>query len=564
MNEFEFKTEPFKHQLDEWLSSRELPQKAIFWEQGTGKSKLTIDTAAWLYDRELIDGVLIIAPNGVHRNWVEDEIPDHLPDFLVNHVATHYFQSEKSSTKWHKQAVKALNHHQGLSFLTMSYDAFVTKEGKAALIEYMDKRTLLYVLDEAHYIKNPTAKRTKSILKSAKYAPYRRILTGTPIAQDAFDLYSQIEFLNPNLWKKNGLGSFSAYRSHFGVFEKNVWNPHAYNPATGERSGAYVETCVGYRRMDKLKEMVKPIVSRVTKKEVLDLPEKLYTKRRFDMTIEQARIYREIRDEFITFIESQGDDLTTSELLPYDTDCKTCAGAKEIVSDGFIYPCPECEISYIDPSSGLAVIAELAIVRLIRLQQITCGYLPTDDDEEPVHVISGGNRRLDDLIDIVRSTTGKIIVWARFQLDITLIIQELTQLGIRCVRYDGLVDDNQRAEAKYLFKGERPVYDKHMNFIGRETIPEEQQARVFVGNPAAGSTGLTLTEATTVVYYSNSFKLIDRLQSEDRAHRIGQKNSVLYIDLIANNTVDEKIVEAFRTKRNLASEILGDNLGDWI
>ena len=127
-----------------------------------------------------------------------------------------------------------------------------------------------------------------------------------------------------------------------------------------------------------------------------------------------------------------------------------------------------------------------------------------------------------------------------------------------------MVNDEERAESKYLFKGERPVYDERRNFIGREAIPEEEQARVFVGNPSAGSTGLTLTEAKTVIYYSNSFKLIDRLQSEDRAHRIGQVNNVIYIDLIAEDTVDEKIVESLKSKHNIASEILGDKRGDWI
>ena len=209
------------------------------------------------------------------------------------------------------------------------------------------------------------------------------------------------------------------------------------------------------------------------------------------------------------------------------------------------------------------VIAALAITRLLRLQQITCGYLPTDDEDEPLYVIPGANRRLDLLCDLIEAQQQKTIVWARFQMDITLILAELKKRGIKAVRYDGLVNDDERAEAKALFQGERALYDRGQ-VVGRETIPPEEQAQVFVGNPAAGATGLTLTAAKTVIYYSNSFKLIDRLQSEDRAHRIGQDNSVLYIDLVAEDTVDEKVVEALRNKFNVASQITGDRLKDWL
>ena len=560
-----FKTTPFKHQLDEWTFSREAKARAIFWEQGTGKSKLTIDTAAWMYLKGLIDAVIVVAPNGVHLNWIEDELPTHLLDDIARNTFAHYYQTSKAYNKAHKAAIKALVNYRGLSWLAISYPGFMTKEGKAAVGSLFEHRKVLYVLDEAHNIKEPTAARTKSILKSAKYAPYRRLLTGTPIAQGAFDLYSQITFLDAKLWPRNGLASYTAYKTHFGVFEKTTWNPHAWNAETGERSGAYISTCVGYRRLNQLTEMIKDISSRVTKDQVLDLPQKLYTKRRFEMTPEQARLYNDLKNEFMTYVDSAGDAITQPEVYTPTSICSQCLGAGEIVDDGFIYPCPACSADFLtsEIASGTLVTAELAIVRLMRLQQITCGYLPTDDEEEPTHIIPGPNRRLEALVEVVEATHEKVIVWARFQLDITLIIKELTARGIKCVRYDGLVDDAERAEAKYLFKGERPRYDNGQ-FIGREPIPIAEQARVFVGNPAAGSTGLTLTEAKTVVYYSNSFKLVDRLQSEDRAHRIGQTNNVLYVDIIADGTVDEKIVESLKSKHSIAAEILQDKKGDWI
>jgi len=563
--EYPFKTEPFNHQREEWLRSREEEARAIFWEQGTGKSKLTIDTACWLWMRGLIDGVLVVAPNGVHRNWVEKEIPDHVPDEVIKHVRAFHYQSPKADTKWHKQAVKAVIEHKGFAWLTISYEAFMTASGKRALIDFFDKRRLLYVLDEAHYIKTPTAERTKSILRSAKYAPFRRVLTGTPIAQGPFDAYSQIKFLIDDYWKQNRLGTFTEFKQHFGIWKKG-WNPTAFNPKTKKNDGNEYDVLVGYRRLDDLNALLQPVSSRVTKDDVLDLPPKLYSKRFFPMTPEQGKLYRQLRDEYIVWLETGGIERDAAAVAaePSPDACPTCLGKREVESDGFIYPCPDCgDAPDLGAEGTTPVIAALAITRLLRLQQITCGYLPTDDEAEPVYTIPGPNRRLDLLCELIEESQHKVIVWARFQMDITLIMDALRERGISAVRYDGLVNDDERADAKARFQGERPLYHNGQ-VVGREAVPPEEQARVFVGNPAAGATGLTLTAAKTVIYYSNSFKLIDRLQSEDRAHRIGQTNNVLYIDLVAEDSVDEKVVEALRNKFNVASQITGDRLKDWL
>lgn len=569
--EYPFKTKPFEHQLEEWKYSRDLAARAIFWEQGTGKSKLTIDTACWLYLGGLIDCVIVVAPNGVHRNWVENEIPDHTPQVVMAKSRALHYQASRSDTKWHKQAVKTILFHPGLSWFTISYDAFTTAEGKRTLINLFDKRRVFYVLDEGHYIKTPSADRTKSILKSAKYAPYRRLLTGTPIAQGPFDAWSEIKFLVESYWNEYELGSFIEFKTHFGIFKK-VRNPHVKNYFDEKEQrwkkappdGARVDVLVGYRNLDELNQMLKPIASRVTKDEVLDLPPKLYAKKYVTMSPEQTKLYNQLRDEFIVWIDSGKAEQDSAGIAVERPDvCPTCKGRREIELEGYIYPCSDCgEVAEI-PDGDRAVIASMAITRLLRLQQITCGYLPTDDEEEPLYIIPGVNRRLQDLCDDIVTRQHKTIVWARFQMDITMILEELERRGIKAVRYDGLVNEDQRAEAKALFSGERPVYERGM-MVGRVPVPLEEQAQVFVGNPAAGSTGLTFTIAKHVDYYSNSFKLIDRLQSEDRPHRIGQTNQVLYTDWIAEGTIDEKIVAALRSKFNIAAQITGDRFREWL
>lgn len=537
----------------------------VFPSGNTGKSKLTIDTAGWLWLQGKIDAVVVVAPNGVHRNWVENEIPDHLPDSIMAQSRAFHYQSPKSGAKWHKQAVRAITHHKGLIWFTISYEGFMTAAGKRALIDIFNSRRVLYVLDEAHYIKSADSQRTRSILKSAVFAPYRRVLTGTPIAQGPFDIYTQLQFLQDDFWAPHGLSTFPEFKQHFGVWGKG-WNPSAWSPITKKRTGAEYDVLKSYRRLDELNQLIQPISSRVTKDDVLDLPPKMFSKQYFDMTPEQAKLYRQMRDEFIVWLETGGLEKEAEAAgAAGAAACATCGGAREVVAEGFIYPCPDCAGDGAAEAleGNTPVIAALAITRLLRLQQITCGYLPTDDEDEPLYMIPGANRRLMALCDNIENRQHKTIVWARFRLDIDLIMGELQRRGIKAVRYDGQVNDDARAEGKALFQGERPVFERGQ-MVGREAIPEQDQAQVFVGNPAAGATGLTLTAARFVDYYSNSFKLIDRLQSEDRAHRIGQANQVLYTDYIAQETIDEKIVKSLREKFNIASQITGDRMKEWL
>jgi len=188
--------------------------------------------------------------------------------------------------------------------------------------------------------------------------------------------------------------------------------------------------------------------------------------------------------------------------------------------------------------------APLVITQLLRLQQVTCGYVPDDMDEGVLHPIGDGTRlkALKEVLEDIE--TGKVIIWARFRRDIDQIMEQLPE--DEAVRYDGATSDELRLAARKAFQD------------------PDSKVRYFVGNPAAAATGLTLTQARTVVYYSNSFDLEHRLQSEDRAHRIGQEHPVLYVDLAAKGTVDTKIIAALRSKKNIASEVTGDTLKSWI
>ena len=193
---------------------------------------------------------------------------------------------------------------------------------------------------------------------------------------------------------------------------------------------------------------------------------------------------------------------------------------------------------------GKVVKAPHVLTQLMRLHQITCGHVMTETGE----IVDIENNRLKELINILEEVESKVIIWSHYTHDIRKISAELRKIygEDSVVEYYGKTDSEIRQESIDRFQDPRsPV-------------------RFFVGNPQTGGYGITLTAASTVIYYSNGYDLEKRLQSEDRAHRIGQKKSVTYIDLIAEKTVDEKIVKALRKKINIASEVLGEDLKEWI
>ena len=185
------------------------------------------------------------------------------------------------------------------------------------------------------------------------------------------------------------------------------------------------------------------------------------------------------------------------------------------------------------------VTAPLIITRILRLQQILCGFIKYDNKTE--ENIEGENPRIQELLNVIEETQGNIIIWATYRNSIKLIRDTLAKkFGVNKVA---------------AFFGDTKAED-------RQGIVERFQSgeiRFFVGQPRTGGYGLTLTKAKTVIYFNNTYDMEVRLQSEDRAHRIGQKDKVLYIDFVCPNTLDEKIMKTLNTKKKLAEQITGDN-----
>ena len=193
--------------------------------------------------------------------------------------------------------------------------------------------------------------------------------------------------------------------------------------------------------------------------------------------------------------------------------------------------------------NGKVTTTMTVLTQLMRLHQITCGHFTADDGS----IQSVENNRINELINVLEDIDGKAIIWANYQLSVGEIIQKIIKVfgEDSYVHYYGLTSQEDRQDNIRKFQN-------------------DPKCRFLIGTPQTGGYGITLTQANTVIYYSNGYDLEKRLQSEDRAHRIGQTKTVTYVDIIAEDTVDEKIVKALRNKINIASEVMGEELKAWI
>ncbi len=480
MTEFSFKTEPYDFQRKIWNESRDTEGYALFLEMGCGKTKITLDTAAWLYQRGEIDALVVVAPNGVHTAWTADEVPVHMPEHITVVDMTWY--TAKKNHVSTKQRLEEILDNDCLSVFVISYDAVMTEEGAKALKAVLTKRKCLYVLDESGRIKTPGAKRTKRILASAKYAKYRRILTGTPVDNSPFDVYTQVKFICPEIWQEMGIPNFGAFKTRYGIWQQRK---------TGNRQ---FPSLVRYINLPELHEIVDGVGSRLLKHEVLDLPPKVYEKFYFDLDAKQRKAYNEMDKQFRAWLEGDGKVAT----------------------------------------------ADLVLTRMLRLAQISCGFIK-DDDEEVVAV--GNNVRLRALQQVLGDISGHVIIWCRWSWELDEVRKVLGEKN--AVYYDGRTKDEERAGAIQRFQ-------------------REGSTQYFVAKASAAGEGLTLHRAKTVIYMSNTWSLRERLQSEDRAHRAGMDDEpVVYIDIVARDTYDEKVLQALRMKRDTAAIITGDQLTPW-
>jgi len=405
-----------------------------------------------------------------------------IPTHLASHIKPKMVLWTASTSKAKdKEYQQLFNSDYDLHILVMNVEAFSTKKGLDFAAKFLRTHKTIMAVDESTTIKTPSAKRTKAIVNLGKNASYRRILTGSPVTKSPLDLFTQCEFLSEDLL---GHSSFYSFRNRYAqMIERNF-------------GGRRVQIVASYQRLDELAQILDKFSYRVLKEDCLDLPDKIYIRREIELTEEQEAAYATMKSAALAAIK------------------------------------------------GKLATAPHVLTQLMRLHQITCGHLKTDEGD----ITELKSNRINELMDVLEEVEGKVIIWANYIYDIKHIVSCIKKKygDDSVVQYYGEIDSEQRQ--KNIVKFQDP----------------ESNCKFFVGNPQTGGYGITLTAASTVIYYSNGYDLEKRLQSEDRAHRIGQKKSVTYIDIIARKTVDEKIVKALRNKINIASTVLGEELREWI
>ena len=382
-----------------------------------------------------------------------------------------------------------------LRILSMNIDALNTEAGFTYARRFLNCTRALMAIDESSRIKNPSSGRTQAIMRLHHLAEVRRIATGTPVTNAPMDVFAQMEFLESGLL---GTTSYRAFTAEYADLLSST-NPIMMNMARRNPRAAHAQIVA--RNEDGT-----PRWRNLEKLQQLLAPHSFRVLKKDCLDLPE-KIYQQ------TFFELSPKQQRAYELL-----------REELRIEVETLEAPE-----------LMTVSKLAA--LIKLQQITSGFVITP--QRDVQYVSDDNPRLDALLDFLEDAQGKIIVWARFKEELRAVAAALAKAGWNVVEYHGDVNDVDREAAVDSF--------------------QNGEADAFVGQPQSGGIGLTLTAASTVIYYSNDYNSETRKQSEDRAHRIGTKANVVYVDLIAVGTVDESISRALQRKSQLASAILGDN-----
>ena len=406
----------------------------------------------------------------------------------VSEIPTHFLDEiDKDVYIWtsspnksqEKELVRGTQDRTKLRILLINVEGFATPKVKKYIHAFTQNCKFMLAVDESTTIKNLKAKRTKALIAFGQKASYKRILTGSPVTKSPLDLFSQCSFMSNQLL---GFASYFAFQGRYAVTRTQQMGAHSF------------QQIIGYRNLEELSTKLNSFSFRVTKDQALDLPDKIYTTREVSLSTEQLQHYTSLKKNAVTMIDD------------------------ELIS------------------------ATEVMTQLLRLQQVLCGYLKTDDG----NIIDIKNNRMDALFETIEEMDGKVIIWSRFRKDIISIAAKLSKKYGQgaVVNFFGDTSDSDRKDAVKNFQ------------FG--------DARFFVANPQTAGFGLTLTAATNVIYYANDFNLETRVQSEDRCHRIGQKKAVTYVDLICRGTIDEYIVKALKAKINLASASLNEEVRKWL
>lgn len=524
-------TEAFEHQkraLQRYRTANAIP---LFFDPGTGKTRTSLDIASAKYKDGMIDALLVIAPNGVHKQWANEEIPKWMKDV-------------ETTVQWRKN--KKLFFVEGkLNIVCTNIEQFSTKARYLDYVEWANAHKTMIILDEATRIKNPKAirsqrllyefnsvvKRGKTVLSSTPKTVARAILTGTPVTNGPFDVWSMFEFLHPGYFGINWFG----FQNKYGMFHAIQVNGRAIRILINEQAWSEIRKCSSYemanalygvslgtydtimqqdhyegpfRNVDQLRDKMLEIAMFVRIEDCIDMPERTYNRKLLDMSPEQQRVYTELEKYFLTLYK------------------------------------------------GEKVEAKSKLTAYIRLQQIASGFvsseqIPEDELEDPppnkitwFDDLPKMDQLLCDVEEVVGSTdnpTGQVIIVCHFSAEAERIFDTLENIGYKCCLQTG------------------------WKKVGTLEAFKQGKYSVLVANIRVISMGFNLQEKCHhMIFYSNTFSLEDRIQVEARIYRAGQKNCCIYLDYVMKDTIDMKVYAALKQKKQLADYIRDTSVEDML
>lgn len=483
---------PWKHQLVSIEKAKDLQWFYFMFEMGAGKTGAAINSARYkIADKQRFLRTLIFAPPLVVPNW-KDEWAKHSKVDPRRVVLLEDSGAKRLKTfkqvGWDQATVSP----RPVIFVT-NYESLRMKE---LFMEFLAWEPELLIFDEAHLLKSSTSQRSQLAEKLANpkvknnqgkltvdYAkkPITYLLSGTPTPNDPTDIFQQ--FLIMDGGKTFGK-NFWIFRSQYFV-DRNAGMPKdRYFPDWQIRPGA----------VDEMNKLIFKHAMRVTKAECLDLPEEVSVTIKCKMAGQQARNYKEMKQDYITFV---GENSAS---------------------------------------------AELAITKGLRLMQITSGFLPLnpqgleDDVPQVSYPATDKDEKLRELLEAI-APSSKVLVWAVWRENYARIQKICDELKLPTVQVHGSIDPSKQKEAIERFK-------------------EDPSVRVWIGNPRSGGIGINLTCAPYSIFYSRNFSLVDWLQARSRNHRGGQTEKVTHYDLICEETIDEIVQTKLASKQEMSDKLL--------
>ncbi len=527
----------------------------LFFAVGTGKTITALSIVAEQYRRGLIDRVLVIAPNNIDVQWADEQIPLFCSDFDPE-LPVYLYHNTKPKAKFNVIPYRA----NALNICCVNIDKFSYASLKQRYVDWALAGKTCIVIDEATRIKNPKASRTRSMLydfsetkwrgKTCTYnkplTASRIILTGTPTTGSPADVWSLFEFLQPGYF---GMGEYQ-FRARYtmqmvlrdkegkvmcdgrGMAIKVALNEDTWKRIKGmtfeqaqEIYGITPDTYAAvqeqtkfegaYKHVEELRQAMMKTASFVRIEDVQDMPEKRFIRKLLEMSKEQAQCYKSMKNELIA-----------------------------------VYKDKEMR-------------AQTKLTVMLRLQQIASGFIssleiPNEEDfyneEEDYFDEEGYKAACEKFIEDPPAST---ITWFDKKPKIDQLLVDVEELQGAPV----LIVTHFSAEASMIYDtlkeaGYSVCLQTGWKKVG--TIEEYKQGKyqVLVANEHLISMGFNLQHGHYIIFYSNTFSLEDRLQTEGRIYRTGQKNTCFYIDYVMEDTVDMAVFESLALKKNLSDYII--------